>query len=150
MFIEILIKTIASFFASFFFAIVFNTAKKELFYCGLTGALGWLTYLIVLEVYPQVITAYFFGALMVGILSTLLAQKRRAPVTVFLVSGIIPLVPGKGMYDTMYAMLERDFQSTFAHLITTIQIAGAIAIAMALPLTFIMRYYRIRTAKNKK
>lgn len=142
---DLVIKTIASFFASFFFAVIFNTAKKELLYCGLTGAFGWMTYLIVVAVYPNIISAYFFGALIVGILSTLFSQLRKAPVTIFLVSGIIPLVPGKGMYDTMSALLQRDFQGTFMSLITTIQIAGAIAIAMALPLTFMLRLFRKKT-----
>lgn len=146
---SLIIKTLASFFASLFFAILFNTARKELFYCGLTGAFGWLIYMISFELYPKVITAYFFGALGVGILSCILAPKRRAPVTVFLVSGIIPLVPGKGMYETMYAMLFSDFESTFRYFATTLQIAGAIAIAVALPLTFMMRSANRNGMKKK-
>ena len=40
----ILIETLISFGATICFAVLFSAPKKELPFCGCTGALGWLVY----------------------------------------------------------------------------------------------------------
>ena len=68
---------------------------------GMVGDVGWVIYVVderdqVTDIFSAVI-----GAFVVVELSYFLAKTRRAHVTVFLISGIIPLVPGRGLYRTM-------------------------------------------------
>lgn len=131
-----ILQIISAFFATFFFGILFNISKKELMYCGFIGAIGWFVYLFFFQLIGSVVLSNFMSALSVSILSRLLAKKRKVPVTIFLISGIIPLVPGAGMYKTMYAMLTQNFEETAFYGAQTLQIAGVIAIAIIFTSSF--------------
>ncbi|HOQ17148.1 MAG TPA: threonine/serine exporter family protein [Defluviitaleaceae bacterium] len=125
-----ILQIISAFFATFFFAILFNVSKKELGYCGLVGSLGWLIYLFIFKWTDSVIFSNFISALSISIISRILAKLRKMPITIFLIPGIIPLVPGAGMYKTMYAVLNQNFKEAAFYGAQTFEIAGAIAIAI--------------------
>ena len=44
-----IIQFLVSLAATLSFAVLFSAEKKQLFFCGLTGALGWIVYLICLQ-----------------------------------------------------------------------------------------------------
>lgn len=44
--IEFIIQFIVAGFATFSFAVLFSAPKKELLYCGFSGAFGWILYYI--------------------------------------------------------------------------------------------------------
>ena len=134
------IHVISAFFATIFFSIIFNVQKKHLFACGIMGAVGWGIYILgVLLGYSGVLFT-FLGAYFVAQGSYFLAKYKCAPVTVFLIPGIIPLVPGIGLYRTMYALLFSEHSKALEYALTTFQlsgvIAGAIIMAALLPLLF--------------
>ena len=54
-----------------------------------------------------VVVATFIAVVVITLLSRIFAIVRKAPVTIFLVSGIFPLVPGVGIYYTSYIDHER-------------------------------------------
>lgn len=54
----------------------------------------------------------------------------KAPVTVFLVAGILPTVPGASVYRCVYFMIQGLADLSTYHLVQTIQIAGAMALAI--------------------
>lgn len=146
-----LIQVIAAFFATIFFSIMFNTSKSELIYCGLIGALGWLTYLISLELELSIVSASFFGALVVSTFSQILARLRKNPVTLFQVAGIIPLVPGAGMYHTLSAIVRGEYTLANEMGSITLQVAGSIALAMILVTsinTFTLNFGHSKTPLN--
>lgn len=138
-----MVQVVAAFFVTVFFAITFHCAKHQLIYTGFSGAMGWLAFLLVHNQVASVVLASFIGALVVSIAAGAFSSLRAAPITVFQIPGIIPLVPGKGMYDTLNAILLGDNEATLYHLFLTLQIAGAIAIAM-------MVVYTLRTLLRPK
>ena len=54
----------------------------------------------------------------------------KAPVTVFLIAGILPSVPGAGIYRTVYYLIQGDQTLSTHYLISTLHTAGAIALAI--------------------
>ena len=56
--------------------------------------------------------------------------------TVFFTGGILCLVPGAGIFQTMYYLVGRHIAEGSEQLLTTLETAGLIAIAMAVA-TFI-------------
>lgn len=135
-----ILKIVAAFFATYFFSIMFNTHKKELVYCGLIGSTGWSIYMISFDIFKYTTEmSTFLASLVIGVIACQFARLRKAPVTTFLVAGIIPLVPGAGMYRTMHALLSNNYNGTVYQLIETLQTAGAIAIALAFPLTLMIK-----------
>ena len=68
--------------------------------------------------------------LAVAFLSHILARIKKAPVTVFLIAGILPSVPGAGIYRTVYYLIQGDQTLSTHYLISTLHTAGAIALAI--------------------
>ena len=83
------------------FAVLFHVPGRYYLRCALTGAAGWLVFLA-LRPGLTAIPATFFATLAVVALSRFSSVQRRCPVTIFLISGIFPLVPGLGIYHTAY------------------------------------------------
>lgn len=54
----------------------------------------------------------------------------KAPVTLFLIAGVLPTVPGAGMYQTVHYILEENEKMAAHYLIQTLEIAGVIALAI--------------------
>lgn len=83
------------------FSLLFSVPRIYYPYCGLIGGLGWVVYSGLISVVSSA-EATFFATVGVILLSRLFAVWERCPVTLFLIPGIFPLVPGAGVYWTSY------------------------------------------------
>ena len=104
---EILANMICAFSGTVAYAIIFNVPKRYYLAGGMTGMTGWLIYLLVRGQFSAV-TASFVATLAVVFISRMLTVKMKCPITLFLVSGIVPLVPGAGVYDTAYYLVTNQ------------------------------------------
>ncbi|MEF9983493.1 MAG: threonine/serine exporter family protein [Oscillospiraceae bacterium] len=84
------------------FSIIFSVSKKHVLYCGLTGAFGWLVYLISMHFLDSQLISTFISCFALTTMARYLSVIRKAPTTLFLLSGIFVLVPGAGMYYTTF------------------------------------------------
>lgn len=125
-----LIQVIGAFVAVIAVAIIFGVPKKFLIYSGLVGAVGWLVYLLIRNIGGNYIVSMFFAALVVAFISHSFARIFKTPVTLFLIAGILPLVPGVGMYRIVYNLLANNNSQAAFYFSETIQIAGMIALAI--------------------
>ena len=100
----IVISTAAAAVGTVAFALLFGVPCRFFPYCGVIGGAGWLLYSL-LENRLSAAAATFFAAVLVMLLSRFFAVREKCPVTVFLISGIIPLVPGAGIYWAAYYMV---------------------------------------------
>ena len=74
----------------------------------------------------------FAATVTVALLSEIFARMLKAPATVFLIIGIVPLVPGGGLYYTMDALIDGDMALFAQKGIRAAGIAGAIAAGSSL------------------
>lgn len=139
-----IIQLIAAFFATVFFSIMFNVNNKQLIYCGSVGAIGWFIYLFSVNHGVTVVGASFYVSVFVSISSHALAVYRKNPVTTYQIAGIIPIVPGAGMYKTLYSLILNDSANATKFMIETMEIAGAIAVGMLLVASLIMLMTKLR------
>ena len=126
------IKVIGAFIAIYAFAVVLETPKKYLWCAGTVSAVGWFVYLLSQQVGTNDVFATFLSAAAISIVSNVYARVFRAPVTVFLVAGILPTVPGAGMYRIAASFIAGDSAMTAQNFITTLELAGVIALAIFL------------------
>lgn len=136
MYIQFLIEFIVSMVATIAFAIVFSAPKSELFYCGISGAIGWIFYSILNVTMNAPTLGNVVGAFALTIFSRALAAKRKNPVTVYLIAGIFPLVPGAGIYYTSYYLISNNMATCSQYGLTTLKTAGAIVIGIILGMAF--------------
>jgi len=78
------------------FAILFACPRKSLFFCGLVGAVGWFVYELAVMLGADSAAASLLAVIPLTLLTRVFAITLKMPVTVFLLSGIFPLVPGAG------------------------------------------------------
>lgn len=125
-----IIQTIGAFIGVVAVAVTFGVPRKFLLYSGLAGAVGWLVYLLLKNVGWSEVISMFCAAMMVSLMSHSLARMLKAPVTLFLISGILPLVPGVGMYRIVYNLISNNITLVNYYFRETILIAGMIALAI--------------------
>ena len=123
---------IGSFVAIVCFAVLMECPKRYLVLAGITGAVGGGVYLFSVEQGADVVLASFLSAFAITFLSHVFARVFRAPVTIFLIPGILPTVPGAGMYRIVYYMMDGDRNTCSYYLVQTLEIAGMIALAIFL------------------
>lgn len=125
-----LIQVVGSFIAVISFAIIIGVPRKFLIHAGLVGAVGWLVYLLLLRAELSPVSVMFFSSLVVALISQSFARLMKAPVTLFLIAGILPLVPGVGMYRIVYNLITNNNSLAGYYFNQTIQFAGMIALAI--------------------
>ena len=127
-----IVRVIGAFIAIYAFAVVLETPKKYLWCAGTVSAVGWFVYLLSQQLGTDEVMATFLSAAAISIVSHIYARVFRAPVTVFLVAGILPTVPGAGMYRIAASFIAGDSGMAAQHLITTLELAGVIAMGIFL------------------
>lgn len=125
-----IIEVIGAFIAIMAFAVMLETPRKYLKYAGMVGAVGWLAYLVALELGTTEVLATFVSSVTVTIVSHIFARILKVPVTVFLVAGILPTVPGAGMYRVVYSIITGANDMTSRYLVLTLEMAAAIALGI--------------------
>lgn len=144
-----IIPCIAAFLGSLGFAFIYNIHGKNILISSLCGAASWFIYLISLEFSSSSVIAFMFAGMTVALYSEFAALIFKAPITVYLITGIIPLVPGTTIYKTMEACIHGNFDLFGAGLINTLKIGGAITIGLILMST-VFRFLRNVSFKIKK
>ena len=122
----ILIHFIISTLATISFAVLFTAPKKEVICCGLTGAVGWMVYYIMTQNGVHPVLASGVATFCLTILARCFAVIRKNPVTVYILPGIFPLVPGAGIYYTAYYLFIGNNEMSGFKGLETLEIAGAI------------------------
>ncbi len=133
------------------FAILFNVPKRTLVACAVSGALAYGVRILLLQFGLMGIeAATFMGATVVSFLAILFGRRWHAPAPVFIVPGVIPLVPGALAFRTMVEILNLTTSATIVNetLLLTAAISGlktvlilfGIAAGVAVPSLLLRRH----------
>lgn len=142
-----LIVIISSFLATFGFGILFNIKGYKLILAAVGGMLGSIVYTMALQIGQAEVSALFFASLAFSLYSEILARICKTPVTTFIICALIPLVPGKGMYETMRIAIDGDAIAALQKGLDTMTYAGALALGIIFVST-IMRFLLGRKANK--
>ncbi len=112
------------------FGLLFRTERRSLLPGAVIGGLGYILYDWIVLTYSSAPTAAFVSCLLVGLLSEAAARVLKGPTTVYATMGVIPMVPGYGMYRTMEYVVQADYARATSVGMETILIAGAIALSL--------------------
>ena len=92
--------------------------------------------------------AAFLATVLVIILSRLFAVRERCPVTIFMVSGLFPLVPGVGIYWTIYELVMENMDGAIQR--GTAALQDAIAIVLGIIFVFELPQKLFSIARRSK
>lgn len=144
-----ILAIVESFLATLAYAVLFNVPKQYYTACGITGMAGWLLYLAMCQV-TTVALASFVGTLAVVLISRILTVRKKCPITIFLVSGIIPLVPGAGIYYTAYYLVTGQMSLAAVKGLEAVKIAFAIVLGIIFVYQFQEMYSRFVTGEQRE
>ena len=140
------VQFLLGFFATLAFAVVFHVPKKHLMTSGLIGAIGWTIFVIVkFEIGSFV--AGFAAACAIGLLADICARKFHQAATVYIIPGIIPLVPGAGMYYTTLYLIHGEMSMAADKCVETLMMAGCISVGLLMEESI---YRIIDSLKNRR
>ncbi len=145
---ELLLPVLISFIACIGFGIMFNIRDKNLFLSGLGGAWSWMVYLIAVH-YTNDMFACFLGGFAISLYAEILARIRRTPSTCFLIVGLLPLVPGAGIYYTMKFFVQGQYVEFAEKGISVLACAGAIALGVMWVISMFRMLLHIKARRRK-
>ena len=146
----IIIEAIVAVFATISFAILFNAPRKEVIYCGLTGALAWTIYYGMTQDGVNSVLASLVASFGLTILARAFAVIRKSPVTMYLLPGIFPLVPGAGIYYTAYYLFIGNNEMSGFKGLETLEIAGAIVFGIIFGFGIPQRWFHKLLSRDNK
>lgn len=132
------------------FSVFLNAPANSLFPAGITGGVGWTVYFYILTLSGSSIFANFIAAGFVSLISEILARKLKHPAILFVIPGIIPLVPGLGMYNTMLYMVQKDFELGISTGVDTMFVGVAIALGVLIMTSLSRTFSLIKIRKAAK
>ena len=145
---EFLLRASSAGIAIFGMCLFFDTPKKCFIACWLNAFLSWGVYLIVDYAGLNGLWASFFSTLAADLFAYYCARILKAPVLIFLVAGILPMVPGISIYKGVYSFM---FGGNAAEILAgAFMTTGVIAIAIFLMDTFLDIDKRVRAYIKKK
>lgn len=114
------------------FAVVFNIHGLGILICCAGGALGWLSYLLMLAWGGNDFLAALAAGVVISAWSEAMARLRKCPVTGYLLVAFFPLVPGGGIYYAMDHAIRGEMTEFAQTLMHTLEFSGALALGVFL------------------
>ena len=99
----------AAFLGTVAFSVLFSVPREHYPLCGTIGGIGWLIcWICTNPFHMSAVTGSFIATVFIVTASRIGSTVRKCPVTLFLIAGIFPLVPGIGIYRTIYYTLMKE------------------------------------------
>lgn len=133
---QIPVQVLAAAGAAASYAVSNQVPRFAILTAGLAGGAGWLAYLLIAEATQATLTATFLAALIVGVLSWGLARQQRAPVLLYALPGMLPLLPGLTIFNGMLELAKANSVAGLLVLVHAVSLGGALAAGIALSNTF--------------
>lgn len=146
----LLLQVTAAVIGTVAFSLLFGVPTRYYPYCGLIGGAGWLVYSIFIIRGCTSPTASLFATIVVILLSRLFAVRERCPVTIFLISGIFPLVPGAGVYWTAYYIVTNELDQASKTGFMALKVAVAIVLGIVFVFELPQGIFRMFSKKENR
>ena len=146
----LIINFIFSALATAGFSIFFNSPKRSLIPVGVIGGIGWTIYMILFDISGNAILANFFAASFISLVSEILARKMKFPAIIFAIPGILPLIPGLGLYKTMLSLVEGNYTNAVSIGTNAVFVSASIAMGVLLITSLVNTYYIVISKIRKK
>jgi len=145
------VQLLAAFIGSAAFAVLFGVPRKYYWHGGVCGMAGWMVYLAMVRwAGSSVVEASCVATIAVALTARELAVWQKCPMTVFLICGIFPLVPGAGIYWTSYDVISGQLHSALTAGFTAIKVTIAIIFGIVFSTDVIFRLLKRRKKRRQQ
>lgn len=146
---EHIIQIISAALGTLGFALLFAVNRRHLLLVTLGGALSWLFYLAAWEQGAGVFLSTLISAALICLWSEWMARIRKAPANIFLLTGIVPLLPGSALYYTMEGLVSKNMSQIVRKGAETGYIAVGIAAGIIIGSELFRLYLSARSHRRR-
>ena len=133
------------------FGMFFGIISQKLILSALGGALTWTVYLAAMHFDINEPICYALAAAAGTLFAEIFARFVKTPVTLFIITSVIPLVPGGALYYTMLGLLQGNHETFLMKGSYTLSAAGAMALGMfSATMLFRILFSLIKLISSKK
>jgi uncharacterized membrane protein YjjB (DUF3815 family) len=142
-----LMQIFTGFLGTLGFSVLFHIRGKRLVMAALGGFISWLLFVLLGNVISSEPIRYFIVSLVTSFYAEWMARLLKTPTTTFLMTTLIPLVPGASLYYTMAYALGSDMEKFIQKAISTLKLAGALALGIVIA-TMIVKIMKTKGDKQ--
>lgn len=124
------------------FSLLYNLRRCRLLPAVLAGLLTTAVYLLCTRVTGNALFCYMAAAVAAGAYAELAARVLHAPTTVFLFPGLIPLLPGAGLFYTMVSIVHGSTADFLFFGLQTVHAAIGIAVGVLFSSILVLLFRR--------
>ena len=140
---------IGGFLGSLGFALLYHIKGKRLIAAAGGGILCCALFVLLGLVIKNEPVIYFLVSLATSIYSEILARALKTPTTTFIITALIPLIPGGALYYTMSSAFEGNFDIFLNNAISTLLLALALALGVCMAVAGTRFVMRIKAATER-
>lgn len=143
------IQLAAAVLGSFGFAVLFNVRGKKLIFATIGGGWAWAVYLVAASVTENAYICGFISSVMLTLYAECMARVHKTPVTVFLVSAAIPLIPGAALYRTMDYLMKRQWDLFGQESVYTLLFAASMSAGITVTTLIFRTAWKLRYSQRR-
>ena len=129
----LLFQALAAFVGTLGFSVLFGVPGREYLRTAVVATVGWMTYLLLVRyTVLGIAAATFFATMVVVLLARLFAVWFRMPETVYLITGIFPMIPGGGIFWTTFFLVSNRLPLAMHSGMTALAVTAAIVLGIVL------------------
>lgn len=144
------VQLVAAGLATFGFGFIFRVPRHTHLLCCLGAVLCWGVYLVCLPVFGDGFAAQAVAAAVGAGYAELMARLTRTPATVYIMPTLIALIPGRGLYCAMEAMVRGSQSEVLQWGTATAISALALAVGIVAVAALLSSYHTFKRAIRLK
>ena len=117
------------------FVLIFNIHGYGNLLCALGGCLTWAVFCIVQGLGGGELLCYFVSTVVAAIFAEVMARIRKYPAISYLITSLLPLIPGAGVYYAAQQAVRGNTDGFVSYGTHTLAIAGCMAVGILLVVT---------------
>lgn len=139
----------APFVATVTYVALFNVPKRFHLSCGVCGIISWMVYYLTAAPTSDAV-ASFLAILVSAFLARMLSVRMKCPVTIFMLACIIPVVPGAGVYFTVFYVVTDQLSLAAGRGLETVKMMFAMALGLAFVVSIPKQIFQIHYWRGLK
>ena len=127
-----MIQCLVSVIACYGFVIIFNIHGIGNLLCALGGGISWAAFCLIQVCGGSELLCYFTATVIAAVFAEIMARVRKYPAISYLISSLLPLIPGAAIYYAAQEAFQGNSVGFVAHSTRALSIAGVMAVGILL------------------
>lgn len=126
------VQIITGFFGAFGFALLYNIKGKRLIATAIISFMSWFLFLALGLIISSEAIRYLIVSMIISVYAEILARVLKTPTTTFIITALIPLIPGASLYYTMTSALNGSIETFLKSAKETLTLALGLALGVVI------------------